>query len=105
MATFDRREEAFEQKFVHDEEMKFRAVARRNRKLGLWAARKMGLKDAEADAYALAVIDLDLTKPGSEEVFEKVRADLSRKGVSEPDHKIRHTMEDLLLEAIDELKG
>ena len=56
MTTFDKREEAFEQQFAHDEELKFKATARRNKLLGLWAAEKLGLTGAEADSYALSVV-------------------------------------------------
>ena len=59
MTTFDKREEAFEKQFAHDEELKFKATARRNKLLGLWAAEKLGLTGAEADSYALSVVMVD----------------------------------------------
>lgn len=104
MTTFDRRVEAFEQKFVYDEALQFRAIARRNRKLGDWAARQMNLDGAQADAYALSFADLDLTKPGAEEVPEKIRSDLTRRGVTPSEAEIRRLMEEFLHEAIDELQ-
>src|SRR4051794_4593564 len=75
MTTFDRREEGFERKFALDEELKFRAEARRNRLLGLWAAEKFGLSGTEADAYAKAIIHADIQEAGEEDVFRKLRAD------------------------------
>jgi hypothetical protein len=59
MTTFDKREEGFEKQFAHDEDLKFKAMARRNKLLGLWAAEKMGLTGAEADAYAKEVVMSD----------------------------------------------
>ena len=76
MTTFDDREAAFENKFAHDEALRFRAIARRDRLVGLWAAQKLGKTDAEADAYARDVVSTDLKKPGDEDVFDKLRADL-----------------------------
>jgi hypothetical protein len=74
--TFDERERAFEAKFAHDEEMQFRAGARRNKLLGLWAAELLGKKGEEANAYALEVVKADLSEPGHEDVVRKVAGDL-----------------------------
>ena len=68
MTTFDKREEAFEQQFAHDEALKFKATARRNKMLGLWAAEKLGLSGAEADSYALSVVMLDVDETGDHDV-------------------------------------
>src|ERR1700689_5209331 len=73
MTTFDKREEAFEQKFAHDEELRFKATARRNKLLGLWAAEKLGLKGSEADSYALSVVMADLES--GHDVAQKIRKD------------------------------
>lgn len=83
MTTFNDRENAFENKFAHDEEMKFRAEARRNKLLGLWAAEKLGLSGDEADAYAREVVKADFEEAGHEDVVRKVAGDLGDK--SNPD--------------------
>src|SRR6202167_2948413 len=83
MTTFDKREEAFEQQFAHDEELKFKATARRNKMLGLWAAEKLGLTGAEADSYALAVVMTDFEEAGDHDVVRKIRKDFDAKGVDQ----------------------
>ena len=105
MTSFDKREEAFEQQFAHDEELRFKATARRNRLLGLWAADKLGLKGAEADAYAKDVVVSDLEKAGDHDVFKKIRKDFDAKGVSQSDHQIRRTMDELMARAIEEVRA
>jgi hypothetical protein len=79
MTSFDNREHAFEAKFAHDAEMQFRAEARRNKLVGLWAADLLGKTGAEADAYALTVISADFEEAGIEDVVRKVAADLAGK--------------------------
>lgn len=79
MTTFDDRESAFEAKYAHDEEMTFKAEARANKLLGLWAAEQQGISGAEADAYALTVIKADFEEAGHEDVVRKVAADLEGK--------------------------
>jgi hypothetical protein len=105
MTTFDKREEGFERKFALDEEMKFRATARRNRLLGHWAAEKLGLTGAEADAYAKSVVAADFEEAGDDDVFRKVRKDFDAKGVAQSDHQIRRTMDELLGKAIQQLQA
>ena len=105
MTTFDKREEGFEKQFAHDEELKFKAMARRNKLLGLWAAEKIGLKGAEADAYAKTVVMSDFEEPGDNDVFRKIRKDFDAKGISLSDHQIRRTMEELLAKAVTEIKA
>ena len=83
MTTFDDREQAFEAKFAHDSEMQFKAEARRNRLLGLWAAELMGKTGDQADAYAMEVVGADLAEAGSEDVVRKVVADLAGKATAE----------------------
>jgi hypothetical protein len=104
MTTFDKREEGFEKKFAHDEELRFKANARRNRLLGQWAAEKLGLSGDEAAAYAKEVVMADFEESGDDDVFRKVRKDLDAKGVTQSDHQIRRTMEELMEKAIAEIK-
>jgi hypothetical protein len=106
MTTFDKREEGFEKKFAHDEELRFKATARRNKLLGLWAAGKLGLKGAEADSYAKSVVIADFEEAGDNDVFRKVRKDLDDKGVSGVlDQQLRQMMEELLAKAVEEIKA
>jgi len=105
MTTFDKREEGFEKKFAHDEELKFKASARRNKLLGLWAAEKLGLTGAAADAYSKEVIAADFEEAGDEDVFRKLRKDFDAKGVSESDHQIRRTMQELMEKAVAQIKA
>jgi hypothetical protein len=102
MTTFDKREEGFEKKFAHDEELKFKATARRNRMVGLWAAEKLGLAGADADAYAREVVLADIEGTG---VFAKLRKDFDAKGVAQSDHQIHRTMDELLAKAVAEVKA
>jgi hypothetical protein len=105
MTTFDKREEGFEKKFAHDEELRFKANARRNKLLGLWAAEKLGLTGAEAEAYAKEVVTADFEESGDADVFRKIRADFDAKGVTQSDHQIRRTMNDFMEQAIAQIKG
>ena len=105
MTTFDKREEGFEKKFAHDEELKFKASARRNKLLGQWAAEKLGLTGAAVDAYAKEVIAADFEEAGDEDVFRKLRKDFDAKGVKESDHQIRRTMQELLEKAVAQIKA
>jgi hypothetical protein len=105
MTTFDKREDGFEKKFAHDEELKFKASARRNKLLGQWAAEKLGLTGAEVDAYAKEVIVADFEEAGDEDVFRKLRKDFDAKGVTESDHQIRRTMQELMEKAVAQIKA
>lgn len=105
MTTFDKREEGFEKKFAHDEELRFKATARRNKLLGLWAAEKMALSGGEADAYAKTVVMADLEEPGEEDVFRKVRGDFDAKGVEQSDHQIRRTMDEMMATAVQQIQS
>lgn len=106
MTTFDKREEGFEKKFAHDEELRFKAMARRNKYLGLWAAEKLGLAGEAADAYAKTVVLADFEEPGDEDVYRKVRADFDAKGLSSVTEKdIRQAMNELLAKAVEEIKA
>jgi len=105
MASFEDREKGFERKFAHDEELKFKATARRNKLLGLWAAELMGLSGDAAQAYAREVIKADLEEPGEEDVVRKIRRDFDAKGVGKSDHEIRRQMADLMGQAISQLEA
>ena len=105
MTTFDKREEGFEKQFAHDEDLKFKANARRNKLLGLWAAEKLGLSGADADAYAKAVVMADFEEPGDNDVFRKIRRDFDAKGVTQSDQQIRRTMDDLMAKAVADIKA
>jgi hypothetical protein len=105
MTTFDKREEGFEKQFAHDEELRFKATARRNKMLGLWAAGKLGIAGAEADAYAKEVIVADLEEAGDDDVFRKIRRDFDAKGVKESDHQIRRTMDEFMAKAVTDIKA
>src|SRR4051812_23031082 len=105
MTTFDKREEGFEKQFAHDEDLKFKAMARRNKLLGLWAAEKMGLAGADADAYAKEVVMSDFEEAGDHDVFRKVRKDFDAKGVVQSDDQIRQTMDQLLAQAVAQIKA
>ena len=105
MTTFDKREEGFEKKFAHDEELRFKASARRNKLLGLWAAEKMGLTGPAAEAYAKEVVVSDFEEPGDEDVFRKVRKDFDAKGVAQSDQQIHAMMIELMEQAIAQIKA
>ncbi|WP_372604532.1 DUF1476 domain-containing protein [Actibacterium sp.] len=100
MTTFDDRESAFENKFAHDEEMKFKAQARANKLLGLWAAELLSKSADEAEAYAKDVIRADFEEAGHEDVYRKVAADL---GDLADETTIRSKMVELLAVAKDQL--
>lgn len=103
MADMSDREKAFENKFAHDEELKFKAMARRNKLLGLWAAEKMGKSGDDAAAYAKEVVMADFEEAGDEDVFRKVRGDFDAAGIDQSDHQIRRTMEELLAVAAKQI--
>ena len=103
--TFDKREEGFEKKFAHDEELRFKANARRNRLLGMWAAEKLGLSGDAASAYAKEVVMSDFEEGGDHDVLRKVKKDLDAKGVASSEQEIRKTMNDLMEKAIAEIKA
>jgi len=99
MTTFDDRERAFESKFAHDQEMQFKAEARRNKLLGLWAAERMGLSGDEADAYAKSVIIADFEEAGDEDVYRKVAGDFEARGIAFAEAELRGQMRELLAKA------
>jgi hypothetical protein len=103
MTTFDKREEGFEKKFAHDEELRFKAMARRNKLLGLWAAEVLGKSGPDADAYAKEVVLADFEEAGDNDVVRKVVKDLDGKGISEQD--IRAKMAELLGVAVQQIQS
>lgn len=103
MTTFDKREEGFEKKFAHDEELRFKAMARRNKLLGLWAAEKLGKSGPDAEAYAKEVVLADFEEAGDNDVVRKVVKDLAGKDVTEQD--IRAKMAELLAEAVAQIQA
>lgn len=104
MTTFDQRENAFEAKLAHDEELKFKAVARRNKWLGLWAAEKLGKSGVEAENYADALVSAALKEGDGSKVSALIRADFTRAGVQQSDHQIERKSNELLAQAIEEIK-
>lgn len=104
MNSMKDRKDAFEKKFAHDEELKFKAMARRNKLLGLWAAEKMGKTGPDAEAYAKEVVMSDFEEAGDDDVFRKIRKDFDANGVDQSDHQIRRTMDELLAEAVDQVQ-
>jgi hypothetical protein len=99
MTTFNEREKAFEKKFERDQDLQFKATARKNKLLGLWAAGLMGKSGADAEAYAKEVVMADLEKPGDADVIEKLVKDLAAAGKPVEDHTVRRQAERLLVEA------
>jgi hypothetical protein len=99
MTTFDDRERAFEQKFARDEEMKFRILARRNRLLGHWAARQMGLTEAEAESYAKDVVRADFEEAGDNDVIRMVLGDLTAAGIDCDESSISEALRNKEIEA------
>jgi len=105
MSSFNDREKAFESKFAHDQELKFKATARRNKLLGQWAAEQMGLSGDAATAYVSEVIRSDLEEPGDDDVFRKIWADFQAKSVDLSEHQLRRQIQDLMEEAIRQVEG
>jgi len=105
MATFDERQKGFETKFKHDQETSFKINARRNKLLGLWTAKQLGLEGAAADDYAKSVVAADMERPGDSDVLEKVLKDLTAKGIQTTEHRIRAEMDALTAEARKQVTG
>ena len=103
MSTFDEREKAFESRFIHDEELRFKSVARRNKLLGAWAAERLGHTGEQAETYARAVVRADFEEPGEEDVFRKIRADFDAAKVQVSDDELRLKMRELLVIAAEQM--
>ena len=100
---FEDRKKAAEGKWVHDEELRFKVMARRNNLLGQWAAGEMGISGTQSDAYAKEVVQADFEEAGDEDVFRKIRKDFDQKRIAASDHVIRKKMEELLAVAGDQM--
>jgi len=105
MTTFDQRKDAFENKFAHDEDLRFKATARRNKLLGLWAAEKLGKSGADAEAYAKAVVVADFEEAGDEDVVRKIKNDFALANVNAADTEIRTVMTELLIKAAEDIQA
>jgi hypothetical protein len=105
MTTFNDREKGFEAKFALDQDQEFRAMARRNRLLGLWAAEKMGLSPDSAQEYSKAVVRADFEQPGEEDVFRKIAGDFKGSGLSVSEGEIRSKMDEFASIARDEVRA
>jgi hypothetical protein len=104
MGTFDKREEGFENKFAHDEELKFKAEARRNKLLGLWVAEQLGLSGEAAVDYARTVVAADFEEAGGDGVVRKVMRDLEAKGTAMTEPQVRAKMDELMTQAVAQVK-
>ncbi len=105
MSDFNDREKAYENKYAHDQEMEFRAQARRNRLLGEWAAGLMGMTGDDVAAYAKEVVKADFEEAGDEDVFRKIRGDFDTRGIEQSDHQIRREMARLLDVAREQVRS
>jgi hypothetical protein len=105
MTTFDKREEGFEKKFVLDEEQKFKALARRNKLLGLWVAAQLGMSGDEANAYAREVVAAEFGEAGDADVVRKVMGDLAAKDIAVSEEQIRAKMNELMAQAVAQVKA
>jgi hypothetical protein len=105
MTTFDKREEGFEKKFAIDEEQKFKAIARRNRLLGLWAAAKLGISGDAANTYAREIVAAEFSEGGDAAVVRKVIGDLAAKGVAVTESEISAQMTGLMAQAIAQVRA
>ena len=105
MTSFEDRERSFEKKFALDEELKFKAEARRNKMLGEWAAARLGLSGPAVEDYVKSVRRADLAQKGDDDVFQKVMQDLKGKGVAVADTELRKAMNDFLATAVAQIEG
>ncbi|MBV9077969.1 MAG: DUF1476 domain-containing protein [Methylobacteriaceae bacterium] len=105
MSQFDERRDAMEKKFAHDEELRFKATARRNKLLGLWAAEHLGKSGADADAYARTVIAADFEEAGDGDVLRKVLGDLEGAGIGTSEGAVRAKMDELLAKAVADISA
>ena len=105
MSDFSDREKGFERKFALDEELRFKATVRRNKLVGLWAAEKLGKSGDDAEAYAKEVVAADFLEAGDDDVLRKIKADLDAASVAQSEHQIRRTMDELMAQAIEQVKS
>ena len=105
MTTFDSREKGFENKFAHDQDLKFKAESRRNKLLAEWAGDKLGITGPALEDYVKAVRKADLAEKGDEDLYRKIRKDFDDKGVSVSDADLRKQMGALMAEAVKQIEG
>jgi hypothetical protein len=105
VTSFDKRKDAFEGKFAHDEELRFKATVRRNKLLGLWAAEKLGHSGAAAENYAKEVVASDFEEAGDHDVVRKLVADFAAGKVEQSEHQIRRTMDELMATAVAQIEA
>jgi hypothetical protein len=105
MSSFDDRETSFENKFKHDKELEFKATARRNKLLGLWAANLLGVHGVEAESYAKTVVKADLEQPGDQDVVNKLLGDFKQRGIDMSEHRLRKQMTELMSSAIAQIRS
>jgi hypothetical protein len=105
MSSFDERESSFENKFKHDKELEFKATARRNKLLGLWAANLLGIHGAEAETYAKSVVKADMEKPGDQDVVDKLLGDFKQRGLDMSEHRLRKQMTELMSSAVAQIRS
>jgi hypothetical protein len=105
MTTFNERERSYEKKFAMDQELMFKAEARRNKLLGQWAAARLGLTGTAVDDYVKAVRKADLAQKGDEDVFQKVKGDFTAKGVAVPDAELRKALSDFMATAVSQIEA
>jgi hypothetical protein len=105
MSGFDERKDAFENKFAHDQELRFKATARRNKLFGLWAAERLGKTGADADAYAKTVVLADFEEAGDADVLRKVQADLTAAGVQVSDTELANALNGRMQQAVEEIQA
>lgn len=105
MTSFDNREKAFENKFAYDQDLKFKAEVRRDRLVGAWAAKLLGLSGEAAGAYVQSMVKADMQEPGDADVFRKLRQDFDAKGIKQSDHQIRRQMDEFLAEAVSQIEN
>jgi len=105
MTLFNEREDAFEKQFAHDQELRFKATARRNKLLGLWVAERLGKAGDEAEAYARSVVQADFQEPGDADVLRKVRQDLDGAGKAVDEAELTAKLQQLMGQAIEEIKA
>jgi hypothetical protein len=102
--TFDKREQGFEAEFVHQEELRFKAKARRDHLVALWAAQKLGLTANDAETYAKSLVVLDVDNPGADTVLEKISSDFKEKGIVASDREIRSKLDEFMKQAVADIK-
>jgi hypothetical protein len=105
MTTFDERENAYEAKFAHDEELRFRAKARRDKAVGSWAAAQLGLSGVAAEDYARDILRTDFNQPGDRNLIEKVLGDFRAKGVALDEPALKKKLVEFTAQAVADIEA